>query len=47
MTVTEAPARRNRRPKKRELFCPAHPEQLIQGNGKKYYMHLLQPEQLQ
>ena len=47
MTVTEAPARRNRRPKKRELFCPAHPEQLIQGNGKKYYLHLLQPEQLE
>ena len=47
MTITKAPARRNRRPKKRELFCPAHPEQLIQGNGKKYYLHLLQPEQLQ
>jgi hypothetical protein len=47
MTITEAPARRNRRPKKRELFCPTHPEQLIQGNGKKYYLHLLQPEQLQ
>ena len=44
MTTTEAPARRNRRPKKRELFGP---EQLIQGNGKKYYLHLLQPEQLQ
>ena len=41
------PARRNRRPKKRELFCPAHPEQRIQGNGKKYFLHLLQPEQLQ
>ena len=41
------PARRNRHPKKRELFCPAHPEQRIQGNGKKYFLHLLQPEQLQ
>ena len=41
------PDRRNRRPKKRELFCPAHPEQRIQGNGKKYFLHLLQPEQLQ
>ncbi len=40
-------ARRNRRPKKRELLCPAHPEQRIQGNGKKYFLHLLQPEQLQ
>jgi len=36
MTIAEAPAHRNRRPKKRELFSPAHPEQLIQGNGKKY-----------
>ena len=46
MTATQPAARRNRRPKKRELFCPAHPEQRIQGNGKKYYLHLLQPEQL-
>ena len=35
------------RPKRRELFCPAHPDQLIQGNGRKYFLHLLQPEQLQ
>ena len=47
MTATQPAARRNRRPKKRELFCPAHPEQRIQGNGKKYYLHLLQPEQLE
>ena len=46
MTTTQ-PSRWNRRPKKRELFCPAHPDQRIQGNGKKYYLHLLQPEQLQ
>ena len=46
MTATQ-PSRRNRRPKKRELFCPAHPKQRIQGNGKKYYLHLLQAEQLQ
>ena len=25
--------KRNRRPKKRQLFCPAHPEQQIEGNG--------------
>ena len=30
-----------------EVFCPAHPEQRSQGNGKKYFLHLLQPEQLQ
>jgi hypothetical protein len=47
MTATQSAERRNRRPKKRELFCPAHPEQRIQGNGKKYYLHLLQPEQLE
>ena len=46
MAATQ-PSQRNRRPKKRELFCPAHPDQRIQGNGKKYYLHLLQPEQLQ
>ena len=46
MTATH-PSQRNRRPKKRELFCPAHPEQRIQGNGKKYYLHLLRPEQLE
>ena len=45
MTATRPAARRNRRPKKRELFCPAHPEQRIQGNGKKYDLHRLQPEQ--
>ena len=44
---TQTHARRNRRPKKRELFCPAHQDQRIQGNGKKYYLHLVQPEQLQ
>jgi len=39
--------RRNRRPQRRQLFCPAHPEQRIEGNGKKYFLHLLTPEQLQ
>jgi hypothetical protein len=38
--------RRNRRPKKRELFCPKHPEQRIEGNGKKYFLHLLTPSEL-
>ena len=28
------------------LFCPAHPEQRIEGNGKKYFLHLLTPEEL-
>ena len=41
------PPRRNRRPGRRKLFCPAHPEQRIEGNGKKYFLHLLSPEQLQ
>ena len=47
MSITEEPARRNRRSKKRELFCPPHPEQLIQGNDKHYYLQLLKAEQLQ
>jgi len=37
---------RRRRPKRRDLRCPAHPEEVILGNGKKYYLHLLSPEQL-
>lgn len=38
--------RRGRRPPRRELRCPAHPEQRIEGNGRKYFLHLLTPEQL-
>ena len=40
-------SRRNRRPPRRQLYCPAHPEQRIEGNGQKYFLHLLTPEQLQ
>ncbi len=40
------PPRRNRRPRRRELFCPAHSEQLLQGNGRKYFLHLLSPDEL-
>ena len=39
-------SRGRQRPKRRELFCPTHPEQRIEGNGKKYFLHLLTPEQL-
>lgn len=47
MTAAPQPERRrNRRPKGRQLFCPAHPEQLIEGNGRKYFLHLLKPEEL-
>ena len=46
MTAT-SPAKRNRRPKKRQLFCPVHEDQLIQGNGTKYFLHLLTPDELQ
>ena len=38
--------RERSRPKGRQLFCPAHPEQRIEGNGRKYFLHLLQPEEL-
>ena len=37
---------RSRRPQRRQLFCPAHPEQRIEGNGRKYFLHLLTPEDL-
>ena len=43
----EASKPRNRRPKSRQLFCPKHPDQLLQGNGKKYFLHLLSPSDLQ
>ena len=39
-------SRRRQRPKRRELFCPAHPEKQIEGNGRKYFLHLLTVEQL-
>jgi len=38
--------RRGRRVRRRQLFCPAHPGQLIYGNGKKYFLHLLTPDEL-
>lgn len=34
------------RSRRRELFCPAHPQQKLEGNGRKYYLHLLTPEEL-
>ena len=37
---------RGGRSRKRELFCQAHPEQRIEGNGQKYFLHLLTPEEL-
>ena len=39
-------SRRRQRPKRRELFCPAHPDKRIEGNGRKYFLHLLSVEQL-
>jgi hypothetical protein len=38
--------KRHGRVKARQLFCPAHPEQRISGNGRKYFLHLLRPEEL-
>jgi len=40
------PRKRNRRSKSRELFCPAHPEQRVSGNGRKYFLHLVKQEDL-
>jgi hypothetical protein len=43
----ERPHKRKRaRSRGRELFCPAHPDTPISGNGQKYFLHLLQPEEL-
>jgi hypothetical protein len=46
MVAETNPPRRRQRSARRELFCPAHPEQRIEGNGRKYFLHLLTPEQL-
>jgi hypothetical protein len=48
-TSDHTPPKRQRggRSRKRELFCPAHPEQRIEGNGQKYFLHLLSPEELE
>lgn len=35
-----------RRSRRRELYCPAHESQSVQGNGKKYFIHLLSSEEL-
>jgi len=43
---TAVPRRQRQRSRRRELFCPAHPEQRIEGNGQKFFLHLLTPEQL-
>ncbi|MFM7674922.1 MAG: hypothetical protein ACKO5F_04925 [Synechococcus sp.] len=40
------PERKRTRSHRRELFCPAHPEQRIHGTGQKYFLHLLKPEEL-
>ena len=45
--ISGVDVRRNRRPKRRTLFCPGHPDQRIEGNGRKYFLHLLSPEELQ
>ena len=42
----QRPRSRSRRPKGRQLFCPAHPEQRIEGTGRKYFLHLLTSEEL-
>lgn len=38
--------RTRQRPKRRRLCCPAHPDQIISGNGKKHFIHLLSSEDL-
>ena len=35
-----------RRPKGRQLVCPVHQDQILRGNGKKYFLHLLSAEAL-
>ena len=37
-------SRRSRRPARRLLHCPAHPEQELAGGGRRYFLHLLSAE---
>ena len=39
-------SRRSRRPARRLLHCPAHPEQELAGGGRRYFLHLLSAEEL-
>lgn len=34
------------RSRRRQLFCPAHPEQRVYGKGPRYFLHLLSAEEL-
>ncbi|MEB3321954.1 MAG: hypothetical protein VKI81_03935 [Synechococcaceae cyanobacterium] len=43
---SDADPGRSRRPRRRELHCPAHPDQRVTGNGRKYFLHLLTAEDL-
>jgi hypothetical protein len=40
-------ARRPRRTARRQLHCPAHPDQLLAGGGRRFFLHLLRAEELQ
>jgi len=44
-SAAPSPGKRSRS-RKRELFCPAHPDQLLAGGGKRYYLHMLTAEEL-
>jgi hypothetical protein len=43
---TASKPREQRRSRKRKLFCPAHPDQLLAGGGRRYFLHLLRAEEL-
>ena len=43
---TDTRRKQRSRPQRHTLFCPAHPDQRIAGNGQKYFLHLLSPGQL-
>ena len=45
-STTATKPRKQRRSRKRELFCPAHPDQLLAGGGRRYFLHLLCAEEL-
>lgn len=46
ITTLSQPSKRRQRSQRRRLLCPAHPDQLLAGGGRRYFLHLLTAEEL-
>ena len=45
-SVVSNASRPSRRPSRRQLFCPSHPDQALAGGGRRYFLHLLSAGEL-